>query len=449
MGGDAMRKLNKMLPAFLAASILLSGCAMQAVDDLYSPPKRSEEYTYLQMAIDSVMGDLEYCAPLSGENQQTVQMADLNGDGTAEFLLFAKGNDDRPLKIMIFSRQSDSFVLQYTIESSGYAFDQVEYVQVDDCPGYELVVGRQVSDQVLRSVSVYSFADNTQETLMTANYSKFLTCDLDEDFYRELLVLHPGQADTDNGVAELYSYGENGFERSAEVSMSEPVDQIKRIMASCLDGGIPAVYVASAVEENAMITDVFALVDGRFCNVSFSNESGTSVKTLRNYYVYACDIDGDGVMELPSLISMRSVAQERTRERQYLIRWYAMTLNGEEVDKQYTYHNYAGGWYLRLDDEWASRVTVEHEKTSYEEWFDFYVWDETYQNADKLLTIFALTGNDREENAMLNNRFELYKTDSTIFAANLEGASAFYGLSQQGVIDAFSLIRMDWKTGET
>ena len=445
-----MRKSRMKLLMLLLASMLLSGCAMQTVDELYSPPKRSEEYNYLQEAIDSAMGGLGYSAPLSGENQQTVQMADLNGDGIAEFLLFAKGTDEKPLKIMIFSQQEDGFSLLHTIESSGYAFDQVEYVQMDDRPGYELVVGRQVSDQILRFVSIYSFAGNTRETLMAANYSKFLTCDLDEDSYSELLVLHPGQADTDNGVAELYSYGESGIERSTEISMSEPVDQIKRIMVSCLDGGIPAVYVASAVEESAMITDIFALVDGRFSNVSFSNESGTSVNTLRNYYVYANDIDADGVMELPNLISMRSVTQERVQERQYLIRWYAMTLSGDEVDKEYTYHNYAGGWYLRLDDDWASRVTVEHEKNGYdEESFDFYVWDEAYQKADKLLTVFALTGSDREETAVLNNRFVLHKTDSTIFAANLEGASTSYGLSQQSVIDAFSLIRMDWKTGET
>lgn len=445
-----MKKLKRMMLLLLVASMLLTGCAMRTVDELYRVPKRSEEYNNLQSAIDSVMVGLEYSAPLSGENQQAVQMNDLNGDGAAEFLLFAKGTGDKPLKILIFGQQAEQFVLLHTIESSGYAFDQVEYVQMDDRPGYEVVVGRQVSNQVLRSVSVYSFADNAQETLMSANYSKFLTCDLDADQRSEVLVLHPGQADTDSGVAELYSYGAGGIERSTEVSMSEPVDQLKRIMVSKLDGGIPAVYVASAVEESAMITDVFALVNGHFTNVSFSNESGTSVKTLRNYYVYASDIDSDGVIELPSLISMRTVTRELVQERQYLIRWYAMTINGEEVDKQYTYHNYVGGWYLRLDDAWASRVSVEHENTGHEEErFDFYVWDETYQKADKLLTVFAFTGSEREETAMLNNRFVLHKTDSTIFAANLEGASASYGLSQQSVIDAFSMIRMDWKTGET
>ena len=444
-----MRKRNILLLAVLVISLALSGCAMRTVDDLYSPPKRSEEYNDLQKAIDRVMSDLVYCAPLSGEHQQTVQMADLDGDEDAEFLLFARGNGENPLKIMIFRHEGSDYVLQYTIESSGYAFDQVEYVQMDGRPGLELVVGRQVSDQVFRSVSVYTFAAGAMETMMSTRYSKFLTYDLDEDSRHEVLVIRPGQAETDNGVAELYSCGENGIERSTEVSMSEPVDQIKRIMASRLEGGTPAVYVASAVEESAIITDVFAVVDGRFSNVSFSSESGTSVNTLRNYYVYAADVDEDGVIELPSLISMRTINWTQPQDRQYLIRWFAMTADGGEVDKQYTYHNYAGGWYLCLPETWAPRVVVEHQKSDYEERFDFYVWDERYQNADKLLTVFALTGPDREEAAVQNNRFVLHKTESTIFAANLEGASASCGLTQESVTEAFRLIRMDWKTGET
>lgn len=445
-----MKKFAKMMSVLLAASLILSGCALQTVEELYCLPKRSEEYNNLQSAIDGVMDGLEYCAPLSGENQQTVQMADLNGDGISEYLLFARGSGEKPLKIFIFCKQEDGFTLLRTIESSGYAFDQVEYVQMDGRGGYDLVVGRQLSNQVLRSVSVYTFTDDGCEQLMTANYSKFLTCDLDMDTRSELVVLRPGQADTDNGVAELYSYGANGMERSTEVTMSEPIEQLKRIMVSKLDGGTPAVFAASAVEENAIITDVFAVVDGRFTNVSLSNESGTSVKTLRNYYVYANDIDGDGVMELPSLITMRSVSQERSQERQYLIRWYAMTPSDEEVDKRYTYHNFAGGWYLCLDAAWAPRVSVDYQKPSWDmEQFNFYVWDETSERSDKLLTIFAFTGDDREEKAVENNRFVLNKADGIVYAANLEGVSASCGLTQESVIDCFSMIRMDWKTGET
>ena len=445
-----MRNRFRWLLLIIAVILLFSGCAMRTVEDLYSPPKRSEEYNDLQTAIDYVMEDLEYCAPLSGENQQTVQMADLDGDGKQEFLLFARGTGDKPLNILIFCETGGEFLLTDTVQSSGFGFDQVEYVQMDGRPGLELVVGRQVSDQILRSVSVYSFADGAAETVLSTQYSKFLTCDLDEDTQSEVLVLRPGQADTDNGVAELYRCGDDGIERSTEVSMSEPVDQIKRIMTSRLDGGTPAVYVASAVEGNAIITDVFAVVNGTFGNVSFSNESGTSVKTLRNYYVYASDIDNDGVIELPSLISMRSLDWMQPRDREYLIRWYAMTADGGEVDKQYTYHNYAGGWYLRLADDWAPRVVVEHKMNGYnEEQFVFYVWNESYSRSHKLLTLSVLTGADREEEAMAENRFVLHRTDGTVFAAVLESASADYELTQQSVIDAFSLIRLEWKTGET
>lgn len=444
-----MMRFKRIISMLILASLLLTGCSMRTVDELYSPPRRSEEYRHLQSAIDGVMGSLDYCAPLSGENQQTVQIADLDGDGQSEYLLFAKGDGDKPLKILIFRDEGENITLKHTIESSGYAFEQVEYVQMDGRGGCELVVGRQVSDQVLRSVSVYTFSEEGHEVLMTGSYSKFLTCDLNSDSRSEVLLLHPGQAESDNGVAELFSWGENGMERSNEVNLSEPVDHIKRIMVSKLDGNVPAVYVASSVAETAIITDVFALLNGKFSNVSLSNESGTSVKTLRNYYVYATDIDNDGVIELPSLITMRS-AGEISREKQYLIRWYAMNILGEEVDKCYTYHNYAGGWYLRLDEDWASRVSVEQSASGTNgQQYEFYVWDESYEKADHLLTVFAFTGVNREEAANENNRFVLHKTESTVYAANLEGASASYGLDEQTIVDWFSMIRMDWKTGET
>jgi len=444
-----MKTGKRIFALLILVSLLLNGCAMRTVDQLYSPPKRSEKYIHLQSAIDEAMVGLKYCAPLSGENQQTVQVADLDGDGNAEYLLFAKGSGEKPLKILIFQEHDEQFLLKHTIESSGFAFEQVEYVQFDGESGFELVVGRQVSDQVLRSVSIYAFGADSHETLMTGSYSKFLTCDLNEDHKSEVLLLHPGQSESDKGVAELFSWGENDVERSTEVNLSEPVDHIKRIMISKLDGGVPAVYVASAVAETAIITDVFALVDGKFSNVSLSNESGTSVKTLRNYYVYANDIDNDGVIELPSLITMHAM-QETTRENQYLIRWYAMNIRGEEVDKCYTYHNFNGGWYLCLDEAWASRVHVEQYSTDEDgQQFMFYVWNSSNAKADHLLTLYAFTGDDREERATEDNRFILHKTESAVYAANLEGASVSYGLDQNKLTEWFSMIRMDWKTGET
>lgn len=428
----------------LMAVCLLSGCTMRTVDEMYCLPKRPESYNDLQSVMDAAMVDMDYCAPLTGENQQTVQMADLDGDGIREYLLFAKSSSEMPLQILIFAQNGDEYVHTDTVASHGTGFEVVEYVQMDGKGGVELIVGRQLSGGVLRSVCVYTFLDGQLEQVLSTNYTKILTCDLNDDAYSELMVIRPGQTDTDNGVAELYSMISGTIERSNEAVLSGPADKLKRIITGRLHGGVPAVFVGSSVEQSAIITDVYALVDGVFTNVSLSNESGTSVQTLRNYYVYADDIDGDGEVELPDLITMQPLENGKNGDQQYIIRWYAMGADGSEVNKMYTYHNFVGGWYLQLDGDWASRITVVQEGIAYQ----FYLWNDRQTKADLIFTVNAFSGQDREKLAIEQNRFVLYKSESTVYAGHLEVASGAVSITQESIISGFHLIRQDWKTGE-
>lgn len=428
----------------LVAALLLTGCSVTTADKMYSLPKRSDDYNNLQSAIDKAMVGLEYCAPLTGENQQTVQLVDIDGDEIQEYLVFAKGSDQLPLKIFVFDEVDGVFQRVDVLESNGSAFEQVEYVQMDDKPGMEIVFGRQISDQLIRTVSVYTFSAGEAELLLNANYTKFVTVDLDMDSKTEIFVLRPGQTDTDNGVAELFGVENGNMERSNEVDVSGPIDHLKRIVVGNLYDNITAVYTANAVSDTALVTDVYAYKDGMLTNVSFSNESGTSVQTLRNYYVYADDIDNDGIVELPSLITMQTMNDARMGERHYLIRWYAMKLDGSEVDKVFTYHDFIGGWYLELGSKWASRLTVQQAGNTYE----FYIWDESYQSTDKILTVYALTGQNREQEVQKDDRFILLKTDTVTYAASLESAADRYQITQESMVRSFRLIQQDWKTGE-
>lgn len=425
--------------------MLLCGCSMRTTDEMYAFPKRSKAYKNLQSVIDSAMTGLQYCAPLSGENQQTVQMADLDGDGQQEYLLFAKGSEGMPLRILIFYEKNGAYEHTETIESNGSSFDLIEYVQMDDLPGVEMIVGKQVSDQVLRSVSVYSFNTGKAELLTSVNYSKFLTTDMDRDGNSELFVLWPGQTETDNGIVALYRIRDGVLERSNEASMSRPSDQLKRIIFGRLHSGESAVYAASIVDSTAIVTDVYAMVGDTLTNVTFSNESGTSVQTIRNYYVYADDIDDDGVVELPDLIPMTPMDDLVSVDRQDLIRWYAMTAKGEEVDKKYTYHDFVSGWYLELDKEWASRVAVRNLGYQY----DFYVWDVNLQIVDKIASVYILSGTNRDEQTTGEQRFVLHKTDSVTYMGCLWEDAGKYNIDSDDLISRFHLIQHDWKTGET
>lgn len=96
------RILVGILPVLLI--ILLSGCFVLDPDELLTLPKQAEDYYNLQQAIDEVMKDAEYSAPISGENRQAVQLKDLDGDGNNEAVLFAKTEGEHPLKIYVFNR---------------------------------------------------------------------------------------------------------------------------------------------------------------------------------------------------------------------------------------------------------------------------------------------------------------------------------------------------------
>ena len=441
-----MNVFKKICAAAMSAVLSLSLCAcVMTVDQMYVPPRRSESYKNLQSLMDEYRRELDYCAPITGENQQTVQMADLTGDGIKEVVVFLKGSDEHPLKVLIFRLNGEQYEPMSFIENSGTAFDQVEYIQMDGQPGLELVVGRQVSDQVLRNVTVYRFSEGQPEQLMTVNYQKYLTLDMNRDGLGDLFVLHPGHSDMDCGIVELYTASGGTIERSAEVSLSQPVDRLKRIMTGSLHDGERAVFVASIVDESTIVTDVYALVNGVLTNVSMSNESGTSVKTVRNYYVYAEDIDGDGVLELPSLISMRAPTLERSGEREHLIRWYALAADGSEHDKRFTYHNYLQGWYMELDADLVDRLCVIPEDTGR---FAFCLWDKRYQELSKLWSVYVLTGDDRSSIAAEGGRFQLMKTDSVVYAALMEDSAQKLGITQEYLINSFFLIQSDWKTGE-
>ena len=438
-------KRNRILALLLTAVLLLSGCSMRTVDQMYYLPKRSEDHKNLRAQVEQAMAGLEYCTPLSGENQQTLQEVDLDGDASAEYLLYAKGGSEHPLKMLIFDDVDGRFSHTTTIELNGSSFDMVEYVQMEPGAGKQIVVGCQISEQPLRSVAVYRYDGAQAERLLAASYSKFLTVDLDGDMLTELFVLRPGNTETDNGVAELYGMENGTMERSNEVNMSRPADMLKRIVFGQLNDGEPAVYAASSVEDTALITDVFTCKESLLVNVSFSSESGTSVKTLRNYYVYADDIDNDGAVELPALSAMVPIHPASSEKRYDLIRWYALKADGSEVDKLFTYHNFFGGWYMVLDREWAQYLTVQQISNEY----DFYLWSADFKKCQKVFTVYVLTGQGREEFASQEGRFLLLKTDTVTYCGAVYDAAQDYGIDRDSMTRSFRLIESEWKTGET
>ncbi len=444
----APKKRLLLTAAMLSLLLLCTGCAGRSTDAMYALPRQSEEYYALQSAIDSVMtGSSVYSAPASGSNQQAVQLSDLDGDGQEEALVFLRASGEQPLKVHIFDRVHDAYESIAVIEGDGSAFDSVEYVDLDGQPGLEILVGRKISDQVLQSLSVHACRDGRMVELLTTNYLEFRTADLNGDDRKDLFLLRP-EAEERAGIAELYTYENDRMERQGEASLSVDTPSVRRIISGYMSPGTPAVFVASSYDEASIITDIFALRDQIFMNVSASGETGLSTQTVRSYNAYATDIDGDGLIELPTLMALPSYRAES--DTFWLIDWYNLYPDGARQVKLTTYHNHSGGWYLTIPGSWHGNLTVHRTQDDVAgvRGLVFSRWNGRNTAPEEFFTLYAFTGKDREALASSDGRFFVAQKGETVYSAQLGPSSWAQEQNSQTIAQMFHFIQINWNSGD-
>ena len=81
--------------------------------------------------------------------------------------------------------------------------------------------------------------------------------------------------------------------------------------------------------------------------------------------------------------------------------------------------------------------------------YQFLLWNKDFTKSEKIFSVYVLTGQKREEQALIDNRFVLHKGEATIYCARLEVAADSVGISREDLVDGFHMILKDWNTGET
>ena len=189
-----MAKNIRALAAAALLSLVLSGCGGFNIEfnpeELYTLPELPAKYTELNARLNAILEDgAEYAAPAAGTNIQPVQLTDLDGDGQQEAVaFFRKAEDEKPLKIYIFSTQGDSYEQSAVIEGSGASVYSVVYSDLDGDGRTELIVGWRVNAE-LQALSVYALDPaGPQELLRSVSYVRYASVDLDGDGDRKSVV---------------------------------------------------------------------------------------------------------------------------------------------------------------------------------------------------------------------------------------------------------------------
>lgn len=455
---------RKTLKTLLLAAVCavmaagLSGCMLfEPVDRLYALPILPQEYRDLQTSIESTMNELgaEYATINYGSNTSTVQLLDLDGNGdqeSAAVFLRVSSAEEKTMRVCLFRRASDnSYQRTHILEGDGTSINSVVYEDLTGDGNRELIVSWQMSAGIHNLVAYSLSVTDNNELLSTIYNENFLTVDLDGDGDREILIIQQDSSGEGNNRAEYYDYRDGIMVMAATAPLSAGMRDVVSVEAGRLADGSPGVYVTLEVDDG-VVTDVLTLEKTGLVNVTRDPDSGVSLSTARAYSeVTATDINKDGVMEIPmprALPPLDPTAENPTIY--HLIYWRQFGRDGTPAVSSVTYHSISNGWYLSIPDNWAGNITVTRDdslSSRGERAVIFYYWPDTEHGEPKaFLTIYRLTGSNREARARLSGRVTLYRDSSTVYCAVLDGSVWDCGLDESSLAKHFNIITAAWST---
>ena len=427
-----------LLLAGLALAAVLSGCTVfdSSVEQLFTLPRMAPEYTGLSQQLDSLISQgYEYASPSGGRNIQSVQMVDLEDDGRQEALVFLRRSaDEKPLKIMVYRLDGDdSYSLLCTIESSGTAVDSVYYQDLNGDGRQELIVGWRISADV-QTLAAYSI-EPEPVALMSCGYSRFSIQDLNGDGAPSLLVI---RADGELGpVAEFYGWQEEQMGVSYRCRLSTSMAALNRgsVVTGMVDKDTPAVFITGVDTTSMAVTDILIYrPEAGLVNVALDKTSGVSAAVYPYRQLAPQDIDGDGVTEIPCPLG--DSAAEQTDG---LVYWMSWQSDGRFQQTAKTYHSLSSGWYFTIPASWWSwEVDAVTGGIQNESQMTLRI------NGDSVLTIYTITGENRDNRSRMGSRIVLRRQATTVYAGEVYEIAPYYGMDEDLLRRSFSLILGTW-----
>ncbi len=436
--------MGRRLIRFLAAGaclLSLTGCVFGSVDEMYALPKSSRAYLNLQSRINVEKGNAEQISPAGGENRQAIQLVDLDGDGRQEAVTFFRDvSSETPLQIVIF-RQDERGLYQtdVRIQGPGAEIESVEYLELDDVPGKDLLVSWQASASV-HTLVAWSLDKGQALEIFHSGYGQYLAADLDGDGRQEVVLAQPETGGSAHWRLEYYDVQSGLLELASTAMLSEGATDISGWSAGTLEDEVPGLFVTSYLDKDLLVTDVFCVEEAGLKNISLASDTRRSPDTFRYYAgVGPGDRNGDGLTEVPASVEVPAYG-ESTVSQFWWLSWKHYRPDGTGQQVMTTYQSTDGSWNLELP-EWEGSFAMNRQEDTAEG-----IRSVTFARllrggavTEPFLTVRCLVGGDRTEQARQGGQFILYEDNTTVYTGELLSASWDCGLTGEDLARRFHL----------
>lgn len=446
-----LKKITSII-CIVALLMACSGCSLNffSVESLMSPPSQSGKNGEVQKAFQKLMADkkVQLKTPVYGEYQTSFILFDLNADGTEEALVFYSDSSvDASVRMALLECLNDTWVLSTDVKGSGTGVQDITFEDLNDDGSYEIMVGWSLFDnKTSKIVSVYNLAPAENgifsiKTLGNEYYNEKSIVDFNNDGKKDIVLVYlDDSTDVQKSYFRCFTVSSlNEFIKYGEARISSTISTVAKIQSDTVksnNGAFRRVFVDCMKTDSSMFTEmVYWDAEKTKLVRGLSKPAQT---TLRSSKIYCCDIDGDGILEIPSntkLYGDELSLNAKVGGVKYtftMLKW--LNTKGDKSEGNITtLFNPIDSYLYRVTRN--TEVTVRYDV--YNQALLFCKWDnENELIKDELFSIsYKKTPDETGESGK-----ELHSTDRGVFYYSITTYGEDFGITDEGVVSSFIII---------
>ena len=432
--------------------LLCSGCSLNffSVESLMSPPLQSGKNGEVEEAFKKLMAEktIQLRTPQSGDYQTAFVLFDINGDSQEEAIVFYTDSSiDASVRMSFLECINDTWVISSDVKGAGSGIFDVSFSDMDNNGVYEILVGWSLFDtRTSKIVSVYEVTVGekgvfTLNTLGNEYYNSKSLTDFNGDKKDDLVLVYlDDTGETQQSYFRCFSLSENNeFVKYSDVKLDSHINSVSKMQYDTVrrDGELcKRVFIDCIKTETSMFTEILYW---DFEHLKTVRDIKTPVSsTSRNSKILCRDIDGDGLLEIPSNTKLNGDENLTTVKRvgtQYtftMLEW--LNCFGDKSEGSInTLFNPIDGYLYRVTR--VNDITVYYYALG--QALKFCLWDsEAGLIKDELLSIAFRAEND--ENEVKGEK--LLKTELGTFYYDISPYGEDFGITDEGVKSSFIIV---------
>ncbi|MBR1864323.1 MAG: hypothetical protein IJ806_09575 [Ruminococcus sp.] len=352
--------------------LLLTGCTGMTftVDSLLNAPKLTEEQGEIHQAlIAAVGGSITLKYPKKGQNRSAFVIADIDKEPGEEALVFYEYNSgstsDEGIRVNLLDKDDDgNWYSVKELAGAGTDVDRVIITPMGGRNNTNVLVGYQSIANSDCTLEIYNYVDDDFKRVGHDTYSVLETIDINADSYKELVTIER-QANAESGAitakASLLDLENGEIVKSDSIDMLSNVSSYASTVTGLLDTEHEAIFIDGVNPEGMLQTEI---VYYRYS--SLQNPMQLSPQKLlplctRPLNYYSADVDGDGIVEIPSTRPMTGYENAIIDEMVYMTTWNVYEDFFNLKEKYKGYYSLSNGYFFAFPRRWNEQVTVKRD----------------------------------------------------------------------------------------